>query len=90
MENEQQSERFDLIKALLTGIFVDTILLSIVGLIDAIKDVFIVVAVIVVARWVLSIVLVAYRWGNLEESELRFVRFGPLVAIWYILKITGI
>jgi len=84
-KGEQQIERTELIKAVLVGIVIDAILLAIVGIIDAIKEVFIVVAVVVAARWIISIGLAIYRRGNLNKSELHFVRFGPLAAIWCFL-----
>ncbi len=83
--NQLAKNRPSAVRAFLVGIVVDAVLLGITGVIPALRGVFIIVVIVVVAHLVLSVGLVVYRGGELEGADFEFVRLGPLYGVWYLL-----
>ena len=82
-DQNQKPNLSEIVKAFLTGVFIDVVLLSISAAIDWI--IFYVLLVVVTAHLVIGIGLVLYRDGDLSKSESNFIRFGPLLTICILL-----
>ena len=75
-------------RAFLVGIILDFFWLAIVYAIWGFKEgAFFVVSIVSVAHLVSSIGLVIYRNGESTDSDLNYIRFGLLFALWQLLNI---
>jgi len=84
MGDKRQNEYGEIVIAFVVGIFIDALLLAIIGVIPGLRSLLIVVFVIVIAHLACSVGLTLYRGGQLEDSDFDFVRFGLLFVFWYL------
>ena len=70
-------------KLLGIGIIIDAVLLAITAAVLGFKGMFLVVALIVAVHLLLALGLIIYRRFELEESDYDYIRFGPMIVLWY-------
>lgn len=80
---------FSIVMALIVGISLNGLLLLMVFLFGGMGGAFYIVAVLFLSHMLLNIGILVYHKRELSEADMRFIRFGPLIAIWEVLKICG-
>ena len=84
---EMADENSDVVRAFVVGFLVDAVLLAFAVWIGWGRGGFwgaFALVVLVVAHLALSVWVTVSSGGDLEERDLKFVRWGPLYAIWYV------
>lgn len=86
-QTEMADENRDVVRAFVVGGLVDAVLLAFAFLIGSARGGFwgaFGLAVLVVAHVAISVWVTVNKSGYLEEEDLKFFRWGPLYAIWYV------
>lgn len=89
MPNQHKVKLITIIVSFMLGILINSALLLFIFFFLDTAGVFWVVSILFISHMILNIILVLYRRGKILGTDLKFIRFGPLLALWEIVKICG-